>query len=70
MISSYIHRTRTIQNCLSKSRSTQVPRKSISSPKERISSMNAPRSSSVKRATRAAREGVGMKEELSLEVVD
>jgi len=70
MISSYIHRTRTIQNCPSKSRSTQAPRKSISSPKERISSMNAPRSSSVRHATRAAREGVGAKEELSLEVVD
>jgi len=32
--------------------------------------MNAPRSSSVKCATRAAREGVEAKEELSLEAFD
>ena len=70
MISSYIHRTRTIQNCPSKSHSTQAPRKSISSSKERISSMNAPRSSLVKQATCAVRDVVGAKEELSLEVVD
>jgi len=69
MISSYIHRTRTIQNCLSKSCSTQAPRKSIFSPKEHISSMNAPRSSLVRHATRAASDGRGVKEELS-EVVD
>ena len=70
MISRYIHRTRTIQNCLSKSHSTQVPRKSISSPMEHISSMNTPRSSLVRHATHAVRDTVGAKEELSLEVVD
>jgi len=70
MISSYIHRTRTIQNCLSKSHSTQVPRKSISSPRERISSMNAPQSSLVRCATCAARDIDGAKEELLLEVVN
>jgi len=32
--------------------------------------MNAPRSSSVDRATRAVREGVGAKDELSLSVFD
>jgi len=70
MISSYVHGTRTIQNCPSKSRSTQAPRKSISSPKERISSMNAPLSSLVRHATCAARDVVGAKEELSFVVVD
>jgi len=68
MISSYIHRTRTIQNCPSKSHSTQAPRKSISSPRECISSINAPQSSLVKQAMHTVRDGVGAKEELSLGV--
>jgi len=70
MILSYIHRTRTIQNCPSKSHSTQAPRKSISSPRECISSMSAPQSSLVRRATYTARDIVEVKEELLLEVVN
>ena len=42
----------------------------MSSPRERISSMNAPRSSLVRHATHIVRDVVGAKEELSLEVVD
>jgi len=56
MFSSYVHRTRIIENCLSKSRNTQAAWKSISSPKECISSMKAHRSSLDKHATCAVRD--------------
>jgi len=56
MFSSYVHRTRIIENCPSKSCYTQAAWKSISSPRERISSMKAHWSSSDRRATRAARD--------------
>jgi len=56
MFLSYVHRTRIIENCPSKSRNTQASWKSMSSLKERISSMKAHRSSSDRRATRAARD--------------
>jgi len=56
MFSSYVHRTRIIENCPSKSCNTQAAWKSMSSPRERILSMKAHRSSSDRRATRAARD--------------
>jgi len=68
MFSSYVHRTRIIENCPSKSRNTQVAWKSISSLKERISSMNTQRSSSDSCATCAARDtdGEGVSETTDL----
>jgi len=68
MFSSYVHRTRIIENCPSKSHNTQVAWKSISSLKERISSIKAQRSSSDKRATRTARDvdGEGVSEVIDL----
>jgi len=69
MFSSYVYRTRIIENCLSKSCNTQAAWKSISSPRERISSIKVQQSSSDKRATRAARdvdvEGVSETTDLS-----
>jgi len=56
MFLSYVHRTRIIENCLSKSRNTQVAWKSISSPRVHISSIKALWSSLDKYATCAARD--------------
>jgi len=56
MFSSYVHRTRIIENCLSKSCNTQAAWKSMSSPREHISSIKVHRSSSDRRATCAARD--------------
>jgi len=64
MFSSYVHRTRIIENCPSKSHNTQAAWKSISSPREHISSMKAQQSSSDKHATHTARDvdGEGVSE--------
>jgi len=73
MFSGYIHRTRIIENCPSKSHNTQVAWKSISSLKEHISSIKAQWSSSDKRATRTARdvdgEGVSEMTDLSSSLI-
>jgi len=68
MFSSYVYRTRIIENCLSKSCNTQAAWKSISSPKEHISSMKAQQSSSDKCATRTSRDvdGGGVSETIDL----
>ena len=73
MFSSYVYRTRIIENCLSKSRNTQVAWKSISSPRERISSIKAQRSSSDRHTTYAVRdmdiEGISETTDLSSSLI-